>query len=325
MPSKTLRHSFVFVVLAAFGCLATSTHSLAATDNRVALVIGNAEYASVERLINPLNDAADMCASLQLLGYETLCHTNLKDRKEFVELLQKFVGRLTPNSKALFYYAGHAVQVKGENYLVPTKARVRSWNEVASELVGIDLVLNYMKKARVEFSMIILDACRDNPFAAASAGKVRSRSITRSALPESVMPPESTPGDVAYGLGAIRDAPVGSIVLYATGSDDVAYDGEGRNGPLTKHILMHIKTPGITVEEMIKRVTAGVQNETLKSVGRRQTPFVYSSFTGEFCFSGCGPKVDITEVNRLRQERTELEKKLAEPKNKQRVFVPPTL
>jgi len=314
-----------FPVIVAIGCMAVSSLALAGPDNRVALVIGNAEYASVERLINPLNDAADMCTSLQQLGYETLCYKNLKDRKEFVILLQKFVGMLTPSSKALFYYAGHAVQVKGENYLVPTKARVRSWSEVSTELVGIDLVLSYMKKARVEFSMIILDACRDNPFAVASAGKVRSRSITRSALPESVLTPESAVGDVAYGLGAIRDAPVGSIVLYATGSDDVAYDGDGRNGPLTKHILLHIKTPGITVEEMIKRVTAGVQNETLKSIGQRQTPFVYSSFTGEFCFSVCGPKVDITEMNLLRQERAVLEKRLAEPKNKQRVFVPPTL
>jgi uncharacterized caspase-like protein len=272
-----------------------------------------------------LNDAADMFTTLQQLGYETLCYKNLKDRREFVTLLQKFVGKLTPNSKALFYYAGHAVQVRGENYLVPTKARVRSLGDVGKELVGIDLVLNHMKKARAEFSMLILDACRDNPFAAATAGKTRSRSITRSTLPESVLTPESDANEVAYGLGAIRDAPVGSIVLYATGSDEVAYDGEGRNGPLTKHILLHIKTPGITVEEMIKRVTAGVQNETLKSVGRRQTPFVYSSFTGEFCFSVCGPKVDITEVNRLREERSVLEKKLAEPKNKQRVFVPPTL
>lgn len=317
--------ALLVLVIAAIGFMVAPRHSFASVDNRVALVIGNAEYASVERLINPLNDAADMCVALKQLGYETLCHTNIKDRKEFVELLQKFVGRLNTNSKALFYYAGHAVQVKGENYLVPTKARVRSWNEVSTELVGIDLVLNQMKKARGEFSMIILDACRDNPFAAASAGKVRSRSITRSALPESVVTPASDAADVAYGLGAIRDAPVGSIVLYATGSDDVAYDGEGRNGPLTKHILLHIKTPGITVEEMIKRVTLGVQNETLKSVGRRQTPFVYSSFTGEFCFSVCGPKVDFNEMNRLRQERSALEKQLAEPKNKQRVFVPPTL
>jgi uncharacterized caspase-like protein len=325
MLSKMNLRSFVFAALIAIGGLSGSPLAFAAADNRVALVIGNAEYASVERLINPLNDAADMCATLQQLNYETLCFKNIKDRNEFVSQLQKFVGRLKPGSKALFYYAGHAVQMKGENYLVPTKARVRSMGDVANELVSVDLVLNYMKKARVEFSMIILDACRDNPFAAAASGKTLSRSITRSALPESVLTPESAAGDVAYGLGAIRDAPVGSIVLYATGSDDVAYDGEGRNGPLTKHLLQHIKTPGITVEEMIKRVTAGVQNETLKSVGRRQTPFVYSSFTGEFCFSGCSQKVDINEVNRLRQERSELEKKLAEPKNKQRVFVPPTL
>ncbi|MBI3897479.1 MAG: caspase family protein [Gammaproteobacteria bacterium] len=319
-------HRLIFSIVAAaisIGSLGFPRPTLAVPDQKVALVIGNAEYSAAERLINPLNDAADMCASLKRLGYETLCYLNLKNRKEFVERLQGFVNLLKPKSKAVFYYAGHAVQIKGENYLVPTKARVRSWNEVTAELVSVDSVLTYMKKAQVGFSMVILDACRNNPFTA--AGQHNSRSMTRSALPVSVSPPAAKAGDVAYGLGAIRDAPVGSIVLYATGSDDVAYDGEGRNGPLTKHILMHIETPGITVEEMIKRVTAGVQNETLKTVGHRQTPFVYSSFTGEFCFTVCGPKVDVVEMNQLRQERAELQKQLANPKSKQRVFVPPTL
>jgi uncharacterized caspase-like protein len=316
---------FAVWVTLVVGFVAASPRLLAATDGRVALVIGNAEYASVERLTNPLNDAADMCAALKQLGYDASCHANVKDRKEFISLLRSFTGQLTPNSKALFYYAGHAVQVKGENYLVPTKARARSLSDVAKELVGVDLVLSHMKSARVEFSMIVLDACRDNPFVASTAGKSRSRSVTPSTLPESVRTPMSTAGDVAYGLGAIRDAPVGSIVLYATGSDDVAYDGEGRNGPLTKHLLAHLQTPGITVEEMIKRVTAGVQHETLKTVGRRQTPFVYSSFTGEYCFAGCGPKVDVSEMKRLREERAVLERRLAEPPKKPQIFVPPTL
>jgi uncharacterized caspase-like protein len=298
-----------------------------AAESKVALVVGNAQYAGAERLVNPLHDAADMCAALQRLGYQTLCHTDVRDRQQFLDLLQAFAARLTPGSKGLFYYAGHAVQIRGENYLVPTQVRVQKPADVETTLVGVHVVLEHLKRASSDFNMVILDACRTNPFLevgapARAAGGLRGMRVVLAKAAQ----------DVAYGLGAIRDAPVGAIVLYATAAEEAAFDGDGRNGPLTKHILAHIETPGIAVEELIKRVTLGVQNETLKTIGRRQTPFVYSSFSGEFCFAGCAAKIDPNEVERLRKERSDLARRLqdsdaakAQKNKEQTIFVPPAL
>jgi uncharacterized caspase-like protein len=306
--------------------------AFAASEHRVALVIGNAHYASGNELINPLNDAQDMCTALKRLGFETLCHNDLRTQKDFLDRLDELASRLKPNSKGLFFYAGHAVQIGGENYLVPIQAGVQSIADVPKVLVSLQQILSRLKKTNNDFNMIILDACRDNPFGRTTRTASRGLSVINNRGAKSGAPAPALAQDVAYGLGTIRDAPRGSIVLYATGSDEVAYDGDGRNGPLTKHLLAHLETPGITVEEMIKRVTSGVENDTLKSIGRRQTPFQYSSFAGEFCFAGCGPKIDAVEVERLRRERADFEKKLKESsaagepaKKQERAFVPPSL
>jgi uncharacterized caspase-like protein len=305
----------------------------AASDHRVALVIGNAHYAGDDELINPLHDAEDMCSTLERLGFETLCYSDINTRKEFFDRLDDFARRLKPTSKGVFFYAGHAVQVAGENYLVPLQAGVQTIGDVPKVLVGLQQILGRLKKTSNVFNMIILDACRNNPFGRSTPGASRGLRVIGNRSPGAALSSSPLASEVAYGLGSIRDAPRGAIVLYATGSEEVAFDGDGRNGPLTKHLLAHIGTPGITVEEMIKRVTLGVENDTMRAVGRRQTPFQYSSFTGEFCFAGCAARVDPAEVERLRRERADFEKKLkdragapdaAEQKG-QRVFVPPTL
>lgn len=321
-------HIFVAVLAAMLVLAAPSV--LAATEHRVALVIGNAHYAGDDELVNPLHDADDMCGALRRLGFETLCHNDVRTRKEFLDRLDDFAARLKPSSKGVFYYAGHAVQIAGENYLVPIHAGVQTIGDVPKVLVGLQQILDRLKKANNAFDMIILDACRDNPFARAASEPSRGLRVIGNRSPSANLSASPLAREVVYGLGTIRDAPRGAIVLYATGSDDVASDGRGRNGPLTKHLLANLETPGITVEEMIKRVTSGVENDTLRKDGRRQTPFQYSSFTGEFCFAGCAPRVDAAEVERLRQERADFEKKLKErslgsddAKKDRRVFVPP--
>jgi uncharacterized caspase-like protein len=328
------RKSFgIFVFLVAAALALRPAPLLAASEHRVALVIGNAHYAGADELINPLHDAEDMCAALKRLGFETLCHNDVKTRKEFFDRLDEFANRLKPASKGLFFYAGHAVQISGENYLVPIQAGVQSIADVPRVLVALQQILSRLKKTNNEFNMIILDACRDNPFSRTAPTAARGLRVIGNRSPSSALPSSPLASEVVYGLGTIRDAPRGSIVLYATGSDEAAFDGEGRNGPLTKHLLAHLETPSITVEEMIKRVTSGVESDTLRTIGRRQTPFQYSSFSGEFCFAGCGPKVDAAEVERLRRERADLEKRLNERsaspdqprKQEQRVFVPPAL
>ena len=247
----------------------------AAAEDKRALVIGNASYEAFDPLANPTNDASDMCASLQRVGFKTTCHANLRDRTEFLARVQEFAAQLKPNSQALLFYAGHAVQIRGENYLVPTASRVTTPKEVDTQFVGMNDIFAQLAKHPSRFQMVVLDACRNNPFVdppvvagVARPTDSRSRAALLGALDAS---------NASYGLGAIKDAPAGTIVLYATASDDAAFDGRGRNGPLTKHLLAHLETSGITVEEMIKRVTVGVQNETLKGFGKRQTPFVADS------------------------------------------------
>lgn len=320
------------VVAAALATALAPAPVRAAPEHRVALVIGNAHYAGADELVNPLHDAQDMCAALKRLGFEVACHKDVRSRRELLERLDQLAGLLKPSSKAVFYYAGHAVQIAGENYLVPIESGVQTIGDVPKVLVALHEILGRLKKTNSEFNMIILDACRDNPFRRANPGAARGLRIIANRSPGAALSSSPLAREVVYGLGTIRDAPRGSIVLYATGSDEVAFDGEGRNGPLTKHLLAHIETRGITVEEMIKRVTHGVETDTLQSVGRRQTPFQYSSFAGEFCFAGCAPKVDTVEVERLRKERADFEKKLNERdaaeqarKKEPRPFVPPAL
>jgi len=289
---------------------ATVPLSTAPEDKR-ALVIGNATYEAFDALANPTNDASDMCAALQRVGFQTTCHANLRDRGEFLSRVQEFAAQLKPDSQVLFFYAGHAVQIRGENYLVPTASRVTAPKEVDTQFVGMNDIFARLSKFPSRFQMVVLDACRNNPFvdpppaivANAKPADSRSRAALLGAMDAS---------SASYGLGAIKDAPAGTIVLYATASDDAAFDGRGRNGPLTKHLLTHLETKGITVEEMIKRVTLGVQNETLKGFGKRQTPFVYSSFTGSFCFAGCANPADAVELKRLADEKAGLEGRLAE-------------
>jgi uncharacterized caspase-like protein len=321
--------TFGFLVALVAAVLALAAAPLqAAPEHRVALVIGNARYAGADELVNPQHDAADMCAALKRLGFESHCYTDVKTRKDFLDRLDDFAARLKPASSGVFFYAGHAVQIGGENYLVPIQSGVQTIADVPKVLVGLQQVLDRLKKTGNAFNMIILDACRDNPFRSAAPVASRGLRVIGNRSP-SGLSASPLAHDVVYGLGTIRDAPRGAIVLYATGSDEVAFDGDGRNGPLTKHLLAHLETPGITVEEMIKRVTSGVENDTLRAIKRRQTPFQYSSFSGEFCFAGCAPKVDAAEIERLRQERADFEKKLKErsaevpQKKEERVFVPP--
>ncbi len=313
--------------IAAAACALGALPALAQAEHRVALVIGNARYAGADELVNPLHDSEDMCGALKRLGFEAYCYNDITTQKDFLDRLDQFAARLKPASKGVFYYAGHAVQVGGENFLVPVRAGVQTIGDVPKVLVGLQQILGRLKKTGNAFNMIILDACRDDPFGRAPAGTARGLRVigTRGAQASSSSP---LANEVVYGLGTIRDAPRGAIVLYATGSDEQAFDGVGRNGPLTKHLLAHLETPGIAVEEMIKRVISGVETDTLKNIGRRQTPFQYSSFSGEFCFAGCAPRVDAAEVERLRRERADFEKKLKDrppAEGGSKVFVPPAL
>lgn len=251
---------------------------------KLALVIGNSAYENATPLPNPINDAADMCAALKKVGFKTLCYTNLRDRSEFDARVKEYTSQLDANSVGVFYYSGHGVQAGNANFLIPTQVQaVAATADPTSGLYAVDDLFGRLGQQTTRFQLVILDACRTDLFAPPA------RQSTRSTLIRSL----ETVARASNGLQPIKDAPAGTMVLYATASKDTAFDGEGRNGPLTKHILEHIGTKGVFVEEFIKRVTRGVEQETLKDYRKRQTPFIYGSFSGRFCFAGCPGDNDI--------------------------------
>ncbi len=240
---------------AAFICIIILfSHTVcSASQNRVALVIGNGAYAEAP-LKNPVNDAIDIAQKLKKFGFDVTLKTNVELRGP-ESAVRSFGKSLRNGGTGLFYFAGHGIQVKGRNYLIPIGAVLESEGDVKYEAVDAGLVLAKMEDARNKLNIVILDACRNNPFArsfrSASAGLAR------------------------------MDAPTGSLVAYATAPGSVAADGDGRNGVYTKHLLKNMDTPGLTIEKILKNVRIGVLHET----GERQVPWESSSLTGDFYFA----------------------------------------
>lgn len=259
------------------------------SGNRVALVIGNAAYDNAPALASPAHDAADMCAALARLRFRTLCHTNLRDRAEFDARVREYAALLGPSTVGLVYYSGHGVQVGSANFLIPTRAQPRSAAEDPTRvLYGLEDLFAVLRPLRTALQVVILDACRTDLFGSAPRSTARGPApagAARTPLLKSL----DTVARAGSGLAPILDAPSGTKVLYATASRDTAYDSDGasRNGPLTRHILRHITRRGLTLDEFMREVTAGVEAETTQAYGRRQSPFTYGNFAGSFCFAGC--------------------------------------
>lgn len=275
---------------------ACATSSTTVNEKR-ALVIGNANYSVVTPLVNPINDEEDVCKTLRDLDFKPSCHTNVGTRAEFETLVQDYVTQLGPNSAGLFYYSGHGVQAGGQNFLVPTGAQVGGDDaNPLKDMYPINDLFEKLKGKRTApvFQMIVLDACRSDPFAEPPPDSTRSRSVALAAKRDEMKRSLEVVANASYGLAKIDDAPVGSIVLFATGSRDTAYDGLERHGPLTEQFLKQIKQRGLNVEDLLKNVISGVQDETTKFFHKTQTPFTYSSFRGQFCFAGCFNPDDFT-------------------------------
>ncbi len=290
--TRTLRPRLELALLAGLaGCMSAGPG--AGPPARLALVIGNAAYENARPLNNPVNDAQDMCRALRDLGFVAICRTNVATRAEFGALLDDYVSRLGPATVGVVYYAGHGVQVNGANFLVPTQGQpLGTGASPLSALFGLDELFERLRERPSRLNIIMLDACRTELFAedgrsgtgrgggaAAAAAPAAGSRLMRElrALPRS-----------ASGLATIQgEAPPNTKVLYATASKAAAFDGEGRNGPLTKHILRHIATRDQPLETFFNRVTGDVETETLRELAKRQSPFTYGSFAGKFCFNGC--------------------------------------
>ncbi len=228
---------------------------LPSSQKRIALIIGNGDYQHGGYLRNPLNDAEDMSSVLLKLGFEVVL---VKDANlvELKSVIDDFGLKLSNYDVGLFYYAGHGIQTKGFNYFIPVDAQLKTEAQVEFNCVRTDRLLSLMESASNSTNIIILDACRNNPFE-----RSWSRSVNGSGL-------------------AFMDAPSGSFIAYATSPGRTASDGYGRNGLYTSALLQHIVEPNISIELMFKKVRETVSEKSEKA----QIPWESTSLLGNFYF-----------------------------------------
>jgi hypothetical protein len=231
--------------------------ALQGPEQRVALVIGNSNYQNAPQLANPDNDAESMAQFLNSAGFEVVAATDLT-QNDMLRVVQDFSAKVSargPNTVAMVYYAGHGVQLAGENYLVPVDAKVSSQTELVNNSVRLVDVMSTLETIPSRMRIVILDACRNNPF--------------------------PNVNDAGRGL-AIVDAPNGSIVGYSTAPGAEAQDGTGGHSPYTQAFLNVAREPNVPIEQLFKRVRLEVNQTTLGA----QIPWESSSLTSDFTFFG---------------------------------------
>jgi hypothetical protein len=232
------------------------------TERRVALVIGNSAYVNAGKLGNPANDATDAAQAFQKFGFNVILGTDLK-RAAFQEKVRAFSHALAKADTALFFYAGHGLQVGGHNYLVPVDAKLGNERDIDFEAISLDFILKQMEVDRDGKSNIVfLDACRDNPLS-----KNLARSMgTRSA-------------NIGKGLAEVQTG-VGTFISYSTQPGNVALDGSGRNSPFTGAFKKRVMEPG----RDLTAIMIDVRKDVLAATGGQQVPWDHSALTAEFYF-----------------------------------------
>ncbi|HMA73082.1 MAG TPA: caspase domain-containing protein [Xanthobacteraceae bacterium] len=252
-------------LLGVIGCLA-ATHAVA--ERRVALVIGNAQYAYTAALPNPRNDAQDISELLKKIGFEVTVGLDL-DQTSFARTIDTFARALEGADVGLFFYAGHGLQINEKNYLISTGAKLESTFLVPSETIELDAIIRLME-SKAGTNLIFLDACRNNPLTdnLKRTLAVVSRSTT-------------------IGRGLARVEPTGrdTLVAFSSAPGQESADGRGRNSPFTAALLRHMPKPGLEVSVMLKEVTADVRRET----GNAQRPQQLSDMSKTFYFVKAEP------------------------------------
>lgn len=253
---RALGHFLVVALLAALLPAAhaqSRTRGVAVDEERVALVIGNAAYKPFNPLDNPVNDARLMAEALRKAGFKVTQYENL-DRVGMVNAFRDFGDKLDERTVAVVYYSGHALQLRDHNYLIPVDAEIHQEDEIPLAGLDVGFVLNRMSLAKSRVNIVILDACRNNPF----AGRTRP----------------------AQGLAQI-DAPPGTLLAYATAPGKLAEDGTGlKNSLYTSSLARFMLAPGLPIETVFKRVREAV----IQATSQQQVPWESSSLLGEFAF-----------------------------------------
>lgn len=232
---------------------------VASAESRIALIIANGAYQNTAPLKNPVNDGKLMSATLEAMGFKVTLASDL-DGKAMKKAMLEFGRALrASDSVGLFYYAGHAIQVAGENYLIPVDANLQDETEIGIEGVDVNDFLATMNEAQSRIKIVVLDACRNNPFPAASRSAAR-------------------------GLAIVR-APTGTLIAYSTSPGEVALDGTGENSPYAEALARAMKgETGKPIELVFRQARVSV----LESTEGRQTPWDLSSITGDFVLTSGG-------------------------------------
>jgi uncharacterized caspase-like protein len=248
-----------FAVAAPPAVMAPAPSAPVRREARVALVIGNAEYRNVSKLPNPPRDADAIAASLRRVGFATVQVSSDLTRNGMIAALRAFEREAEKADWAVVYYAGHGIEVGGVNYLIPVDAALKVDKDVQDEAVPLDRVLSAIESAK-RLRLVILDACRDNPFVTSMKRSIASRSIGR-------------------GLAQI-EPDGGVLVAYAAKHGQVALDGDGANSPFVGALVRHLQTPGLEINKLFRLV----RDDVMAATGRKQEPFVYGSLPGEDFF-----------------------------------------
>src|SRR5258707_2406772 len=222
-------------------------------EKRAALVLGNAAYQNVARLPNPVNDGAVIAATLKDAGFDVVDSRHDLPAAERRRVLRASAGRAGDADIAVVYYAGHGIEVDGTNYLIPVDAKLERDTDVYAEAFSLERVLLAIEPAK-QLRLVILDACRDNPFA-----KVMKRTVASRA--------------VGQGLAKVEPTSPNMLIAYSAKAGSTALDGDANNSPFTIALAKHLTTPGLDV----RRAFGFVRDDVLKTTSYRQEPFVYGS------------------------------------------------
>jgi uncharacterized caspase-like protein len=226
-------------------------------EKRVALVLGNSAYRNVAPLANPVNDSAKIASTLKDAGFDVVDSRRDLPAAETRRALRDFADRARDADIAVVYYAGHGIEVDGGNYLIPVDARLERDTDIYDEGLSLDRILIAIEPAK-KLRLVILDACRDNPFSRTMKRTVASRAI-------------------GQGLAKVEPTSPNVLIAYSAKAGSTAADGDGQNSPFTAALSHHLTKPGLDV----RRAFGFVRDEVLKTTGNKQEPFVYGSLGGE--------------------------------------------
>jgi uncharacterized caspase-like protein len=242
------------VVLMLVGLFAAPAAAVA--ERRIALVIGNSAYQLVSALPNPTNDAKGVAEVLRNAGFNSVRVVTDATHDSMIQVLRAFQDEADTAEWAVVYYAGHGIEIGGVNYLVPTDAHLKADRDAQDEAITLNRVLDAIAGAK-KLKLVMLDACRENPFAQQMRRTIVTRGISR-------------------GLTSIEPSRA-TLVVYAAKDGEIADDGDGEHSPFTTALIKRLQQPGVEISKLFRLVT----DDVLKTTGNHQQPFVYGSLPGE--------------------------------------------